>query len=108
MGHFAQRVHQHILLRPIEILRQQPVFGRVVAQGVQHRMRHVRLKADGLRPVHHLQQFDHALPAVHASPADLSLGGETLAVIFRDDAGFAKGLRDALGVASGILGPIGR
>src|ERR1700677_4103871 len=45
---------------------------------------------------------------MHATPADLALGGEALAVAFSDDAGLTKCLGDELGVARGILVPLRR
>ena len=52
-------------------------------------------------------RIEHGSPAVHAAPADFALGSETLAMIFGNVAGFAESLSDGLGVANGILGPVG-
>src|SRR5580704_4184839 len=105
MRYFAQGVHQNILLRPIKIFRQEAVFGGVIAECVQKRMRHIRLEAKGLRPVHPLQQLAHSLPALHSTPADLSLSGEALAIVFGDGGGLGKCRRDSPCIASWIFGP---
>ena len=66
-------------------------------------MRHVGLKTERLRPADGLQQFDHALPAVHAAPADLAFRRQPLAVGFGDVAGLAERLRDQLRVGGRVL-----
>ena len=95
VGHLSKRVIENVGLRPIEVRRKQAIFRRVVAQREQQRVRHVGLKAERLRTVHHLQQLDHVLPAMHAAPADFALGRQPLAVCFGDGAGFAEGFGDA-------------
>ena len=55
------------------------------------------------------EQFDHALPRVHAAPADFAFGGEALAVAFGDFAGFAERLRRSSSCCpSGSFVPVGR
>src|SRR5262249_36622012 len=95
-------------LRPIEILRQNPVFRGVVAERKKERVRHVRLETQGLWPADHLKQFGHTLPAMHSAPADLAFGGQPLAKIFCDITRFAKRLGDPTGVRGWILSPIRR
>ena len=72
------------------------MLGRVVAHRVEQRVRHVGLEAERFRPADHLQKLHHVLPAVHAAPADFALGGEALAMLLGDVAGFAEGLGDRL------------
>ena len=60
-----------------------------------------------LRAVRLLQRVDHRLPAVHAAPADLAFGRQPLAIVLGDVAGLAEGLGDQLGVAHGVLRPVG-
>ncbi len=65
-------------------------------------------KPTRLRPVHHLEQFHVAAPAMHAGPADLAFGGQPFAEALGDVAGFAEGLRRCvLVLAAGILRPFG-
>jgi hypothetical protein len=64
---------------PLEILRQDAVFRRVVAQREEQRVRHVRLEAQRLRAVHQFQKLHHAPPAMHAAPADLAFRRQPLA-----------------------------
>src|ERR1700722_19597334 len=45
---------------------------------------------------------------MHSTPADLSLGGEALAIVFGDGAGLGKCLRDSPGIAGWIFGPLRR
>ena len=52
------------------------VLGGVLAEGVEERVGHVGLEADGLGLADPLEQVDHLPPGVHAAPADLALGGE--------------------------------
>src|SRR5690242_9363808 len=68
-------------------------------------MRHVRLKPDRLRSLNHFEQFDHALPTVHAAPADLTFGGEPLAVAFSDVAGLPECFSDAPRIPGRISRP---
>ena len=56
-------------------------------------------KPTRLRAGRPLQQLDHALPAVHAAPADLAFGGEPFAVILRRCRGLLESLGDPLRVA---------
>ena len=82
--------------------------GRVVAHREEQRVRHVGLEADGLRPVHHLEQLDVALHAVHAAPADFPFGRQPLAVTLGDVGRLAERVGDLLRVAGGILRPLRR
>ena len=93
------------LVLPVVVLRQQAVLFGIRAEDEQHRVRHVGLVADDAGHIDHLEEVHVLAPRVHAAPADLALGGEALAFAFRDLAGFAKGLRDLLGVALRILVP---
>ena len=90
---------------PVEIFGQKPVFRRVVAERVKQRVRHVRLEAQCLRPIDHLQQLDHVLPAMHAAPADLPFRRQPFAVIFGNVARLRESLRDALRIRLRILRP---
>ena len=74
------------LVLPVEVLGQDAVLGGVLAEGVEQRVGHVGLEADGLGLADPLEQVDHRPPGVHAAPADLALGGELLAVVAGDRA----------------------
>ena len=106
-GHFGVGFGEAIGLAPLEIVGQEAIFGRVVAHGEEHGVRHVGLEADGLGAVHHFEQLHVIAPAMHAGPADLAFGGEAFAEALGDGGGFAEGLGDAFGVGVGIFGPIG-
>ena len=106
VGERFQRRLKHRVLLPFKILRQNAVFRRVVAHGVQQRMRHVGLKTDDLWAVRPLQQVNHMFPAVHAAPADFALRREALAKAFGDIAGLRKSRGDELAVANRIGGPV--
>ncbi len=69
-------------------------------------MGQVGLETDRLGHAGGLEGVDHVLPGMHAAPADLALGGESLAVVGGHPAGFAEGLGDPGGVAGGVLGPV--
>ena len=106
VGHLHQRRVKRRLVLPVEAIGKQRRLGRVIAHGVEQRMRHVGLEADDAGAVGLLQRVHHGLPAVHAAPADLAFGGKALAIVLGDIAGLAPGLRDQLGVCGGVLGPI--
>ena len=108
VGHLDQRRVELGLVLPVEAVRQQGRFGRVVAHGVEQGVGHVGLEADDAGAVGRLKRIDHRLPAVHAAPADLAFRCEPFAEILGDVAGLAPGLGDELGVACRILGPVGR
>lgn len=79
---------------PAVVLGQQPRFRRVVARGVEKRMRHVRLKAHDVGAVGLLWRVEHRLLGMHASPADLSFLRQALAAVRGDVAGAREGVRD--------------
>ena len=68
-------------------------------------MRHVGLEAERSRPIDHFQQLDHALPTVHAAPADFPFGGQARAVLLGDAARLAEGVGDEPLVPLGVLAP---
>ena len=88
-----------------ETFRHDAILGGVVAERVEQGVGHVGLEAEGAGAVGQFEQLHHALPAMHAAPADFSLGGEAFAMIGGDVAGQAKRLGDAFLVALGILEP---
>jgi hypothetical protein len=105
--HLAQSSIQDFLVRPVVICGQQAVFGRVVTEREQHRMRHVGLDAQRVGPSHLFEQFVQILPTVHAAPADFALGGQSLAITFRNVASFAEGVGDLPGIAHRVCSPLG-
>src|SRR6185295_20411232 len=67
--HRLESLIENGLLLPLEVLRQNPVLGRVIAEGIEKRMRHIRLKAERLWSTDFFEQVDHISPAVHSAPA---------------------------------------
>ena len=108
VGHIDEGRIELCLILPVEALGQESRFRRVVAHCVEQRVGHVGLEPDDAGAVGLFQRIDHRLPAVHAAPADFTLGGQTLAEILGDVAGLTPGLGDQLGAGDGILGPVGR
>src|SRR5258706_12876663 len=94
------------LVLPVIALREDGILGGVVTHGVKQRMGHVGLEADRAGHVGVFEELHHAAPGVHAAPADLALGGDFLAVLLGDLAGFAKGVGDLVLVAFGVLVPV--
>ena len=79
----------------------------VGAERVEVGVGHVGLEADDLRHADGFEEIHHVFPRVHAAPANFTFGGEALAVVLGDFAGFAEGLRDELGGALRIFVPSG-
>ena len=105
--HFFQCFVENGLVLPVILRRKQARLRRIVAHGVEQRVRHVGLEADGLRAAGFLERVDHVLPRVHAAPADLALAGQPLAIVGRNRAGLAESLGDLPGVGDRVLGPFG-
>ena len=106
IGHFLQRFVEGFPALPVKFGRQQAGFRRVVAHGVEKRVGHVCLEADGLGPVSFFQSVDHGFPGMHAAPADFALGSQAFAEVCRNTAGFAKCLGNFFGVACGVFRPL--
>ena len=81
------------------------MFGSVVAHCVEKSVCHVGLEANSLWLASQLKQLVHVLPAMHATPTDLALGGETLAITLCDGSSFFECLCDLFLIASRILSP---
>ncbi len=94
------------LVAPVEVVGEDAVLGGVLAEGVEQRVGHVGLEADRLGLADPFEEVDHLAPGVHATPADLPLGGEALAVVPGDLAGLLEGLGDLLLVPLGVGGPV--
>ena len=72
------------LVLPVEARGEDAVGLGVVAERVEHRVRHVGLVADDAGRADRLEQVAHRPPGVHAAPADLALGDDELAVVGGD------------------------
>ena len=103
-GEFFQSLIQCRTITPVEVGRQDAVFRRIIAQQVQKRMGHICLEAD-IRTINRLQGIDHRLPAVHATPADLTFCCQFFAVVRSYITGFAEGFCDQFCIAHGIFCP---
>ncbi len=90
---------ERLTIGPVDGIRKDAIFGRVVPEREQQRMRHVGLKTECAGAVHHLQQLDHPLPAVHAAPADFSFRREAFAVILGNRARLPECRRDAFRIS---------
>ena len=86
---------------------EQGVLGGVVAEGVEVGVGEVGLEAEGLRHTDALEDVEHVLPRVHASPADFAFGGKAFAVVLGDGGGLFEGVDDAGGVGRGVFTPLG-
>src|SRR3954467_13187803 len=69
-------------------------------------MRHVRLEAKSLWPIHTLKQVHHFFPAMHSAPANLSLGSQPLTIAFGHFARFGECLDSSSLIGFRILRPI--
>src|SRR3984957_6414294 len=105
MCHCLERGFQAFSIFPVEIPWKYALFWGVEAQCVKQGMRHVGLKSEGLRAPDGLQQIDHALPALHAAPADLAFRRQSLAMRLRNVASFAERFCDQFGAGGWILRP---
>ena len=77
----------------------------IVAHGVQEGMGHVGLESY-IFSICHFQEFDHVLPAVHASPTDFSFGSQLFSISSCDIGGFLESLCNQFGIAEWILSPV--
>src|SRR5437879_5545449 len=69
-------------------------------------MGHVRLETECLWPIYALQQVQHFSPTVHAAPANLSFGSQSLAELFCDFTRFGKGLNNLPLIRLRVFGPV--
>ena len=106
VGELLERFIQLALVLPVVAFGEDRIFGGVVAHRVEQRVGHVGLKADGRGAIGFFEQLHHALPGVHAAPADFALGGEPFAEALGHIRRGAEGLGDLLLIAFGIFVPL--
>ena len=103
VGHFL--VGRPKLLIRITIL-QKGVLGSVVTHKIEVSVGKVGLKTESLRHAHSLEQVEHILPAMHPGPANLTLGGQALAMIGCDFSGLPEGIDDSSRAFSWVCLPV--
>ncbi len=89
---FLQGGVEHRLVFPVEIRGQDAIFRGVLAQGVEQRVGHIGLEANGLGLANPLEDADHHPPGMHAAPADLAFRSQLFSVVSRDRAGLPERL----------------
>ena len=105
VGHHLVGAVEGFGIGPVEIFGEKAVFRGVGAEKIKKRMGHIGLEPERLRPVDHLEQLEHPLPAVHSAPADFPLGGEDLVVLGGDIAGLGERIGQDLLIPLGVFRP---
>ena len=105
IGHFLIGCCESLLVIPGKVLRNNAVFLSVVAQEIEHGVREVGLKSEGIPGVGQFESPQHPFPTVHSTPANFAFRSQPLPVVGRDVGRFPKSPGDKRGVALGVLAP---